>query len=81
MSEFWFKPRRYGYGATPTAWQGWAVVAVYVAALWGTAATLITSGHPRVALFLLAVLAETALLIVLCRRKTDGAWRWRWGKD
>ena len=25
MAEYWFKPKRYGYGATPVTWQGWAV--------------------------------------------------------
>jgi len=25
MAEYWFKPKRYGYGATPATWQGWAV--------------------------------------------------------
>ena len=81
MTAFWFKPRRYGYGATPTTWQGWAVVAAYIGAAWGTKAALITPEHPRIALFLVAVAAETALLIIVCRRKTEGAWRWRWGKD
>ena len=25
MTHYWFKPKRYGYGATPMTWQGWAV--------------------------------------------------------
>jgi hypothetical protein len=35
MTEYWFRPKQYGYGATPTTWQGWALtlgtVAVMVA--------------------------------------------------
>ena len=35
----WFKPKTYGYGATPVTWQGWAIVAGFVAAVvllaWG----------------------------------------------
>ena len=81
VSGFWFKPRRYGYGATPTTWQGWALVAAYVVALWVTAMALIAPNHPRVALFLVATLAETALFLLVCRRKTEGAWHWRWGKE
>ena len=25
MNAYWFKPRQYGYGVTPTTWEGWAV--------------------------------------------------------
>ena len=25
MTAYWFKPKRYGYGATPITWEGWAV--------------------------------------------------------
>ena len=42
---------------------------------------LITPNRPRLALFLVATLAETALLLLVCRRKTEGSWRWRWGKE
>ena len=24
MTRYWFKPKRYGYGATPVTWEGWA---------------------------------------------------------
>lgn len=81
MGEYWFKPRRYGYGATPTSWQGWAVVAAFVLVLLGTAKVLITDAHPHPGLFIVAVLAEVAGLILVCRAKTDGAWRWRWGGE
>lgn len=69
----WFVPRRYGYGATPVRWQGWAVVAAL-------AILLIALFRWRVAWpvrVLLAMLAASAVL--LAWRKTDGQWRWRWG--
>ena len=81
MSDHWFKPRRYGFGATPSTWQGWLVIAVFVVAMVGTSAALMGPPQPRVGLFILAVLAETLALVEFCRRKTDGDWRWRWGKD
>ena len=31
MAEYWFKPRAYGYGATPSNWKGWAAIACYLA--------------------------------------------------
>ncbi len=26
MTRYWFRPKRYGYGATPVAWEGWALI-------------------------------------------------------
>lgn len=31
----WFRAKRYGWGWRPVTWQGWAVVAVWVAAFSG----------------------------------------------
>jgi hypothetical protein len=27
------------------------------------------------------VLASTAIVLVVSRRKSDGPWKWRWGQD
>jgi hypothetical protein len=27
----WFRPKTYGYGATPSSWQGWLAVAAFLA--------------------------------------------------
>ena len=35
MTDYWFRPKRYGYGATPVTWQGWAVTIATVAAMVG----------------------------------------------
>jgi hypothetical protein len=33
VTGYWFKRKRYGWGWTPTTWQGWAVVVALVAAV------------------------------------------------
>ena len=33
MSRYWFKPKRYGYGATPATWEGWAFTGLIVAVI------------------------------------------------
>ena len=33
MSKVWFKPKRFGYGATPASWEGWLATALFCAAL------------------------------------------------
>jgi hypothetical protein len=77
MSAYWFRPKRYGYGATPVTWEGWA---------------LTFAGAAVIAVIMITVLTYTALawvfwlgfpvvfaFIEVSRRKTDGEWRWRWG--
>jgi hypothetical protein len=82
VTTYWFKPKRYGYGATPVTWQGWLVTL--------GAAGIIVAGSlllPRVAPTAdwrwLAILAFDVVVIaalwIVSRRKTEGEWRWRWG--
>ena len=33
QQSYWFKPKRFGYGATPTNWKGWAVSFAYLLAI------------------------------------------------
>ena len=33
MKRGWFGPKTYGWGATPTSWEGWLATAVMVVAL------------------------------------------------
>ena len=74
----WFAAKRYGYGAgLPIAWQGWALLAAYIALLAGLGELLMPRQTP---LFLLLVAFATALLLVISARRTDGGWRWRWGE-
>lgn len=81
MHRYWFRPKRYGYGATPVTWEGWAVTLGTVLAM------LVVSHYLRLASQsawpLVATIAfdaaVLAVLVVVSRRKTAGEWRWRWG--
>jgi hypothetical protein len=80
--RYWFRARRYGYGWTPSAWQGWAVVAVWIALFTGLAiaAPVAASGNARLlALTIVAGVAATLALVLVCW-KTGEPPRWRWGK-
>jgi hypothetical protein len=82
MTTYWFRPKRYGYGATPVTWQGWTVVGVAVAAIVADALLLrphhATKPWAWVAFFAIEAVIIAALFIV-SRRKTEGGFRWRWG--
>ncbi len=81
MTTYWFKPKRYGYGATPTTWQGWAVTLGTVAAMVAVSLYLRLSERHNWALAVMFGFDALAIafLFIVSRRKTDGEWRWRWG--
>jgi hypothetical protein len=73
----WFAPKRYGYGATPISWQGWALTLGFAAI-----AILLSVKFAQRPIVLFALLAPlTALFTVVCARTTRGGWRWRWGEE
>jgi hypothetical protein len=81
MTQYWFKPRRYGAGATPVTWQGWATIAAFPVISAVVLLAVFAMLPPVVGFILFAVLVPTAMItfIGFIRKKTDGEWRWRWG--
>lgn len=74
---YWFRPKLFGWGAVPVTWQGWALTFAMVAA-----AIVVTRLAEVRGLELLLPLAPlVAVFSWLCWLKTDGDWRWRWGRD
>ncbi|WP_338467076.1 hypothetical protein RXV95_00520 [Novosphingobium sp. ZN18A2] len=73
----WFAPKRFGMGAgLPIAWQGWAMMALHVAAILG-AARLLHGHQPAQAI---AIVLVGLAPLPLYAAKTRGGWRWRWGR-
>ena len=72
----WFAPKRYGLGAgLPIAWQGWALLAGFIAVV-GVAVWLFGDNNPRA---LAIILPAIAFLLIITAKTTRGGWRWRWG--
>jgi len=82
-SEYWFKPKKHGYGATPSHWKGWV------------ATTAFAVGLPLISLpWLLSLTDDTRLVGIMlwagavlwavwsftrfAKSKTEGEWLWRW---
>lgn len=84
MARYWFRPRKYGYGARPSTWQGWALVAAFVAVIGALSLWLKAVGPPsseRILAHLALVGALTIAVVWVSWKKTDGEWRWRWGGE
>ena len=80
--DAWFAPKRFGYGAgLPIAWQGWALLAGYLALVILPVHYLLPAGGAatRISVFALIALA-TGLLVIVSKHKTRGGWRWRWNE-
>ncbi|MEG3145644.1 hypothetical protein U1839_13360 [Sphingomonas sp. RT2P30] len=71
---YWFAPKRFGYGATPVTWQGWAVTLGFVGTL-----LLALRLLPTLPEKIIVALALIGAMIVISIAKTDGEWRWRSG--
>ena len=82
MARYWFRPRRYGYGATPTTWQGWALtVAVAAIVAISVVAMNLLDDRANFAVWIAwaAIIAAVVVSFVrISRQRTDGEWRWRW---
>jgi hypothetical protein len=83
MDEYWFKQKTHGYGAgLPTCWQGWALLAGFLVGLAvSTLPVFILRNGVGVALHLVALTVLLVPFLLICRAKTEGGWRWRWGRN
>lgn len=85
----WFKPKTHGYGAAPANWKGWAATLAFVVIelllVWVLFfGPILARGEPspgRIIVWALCSVGLTVGFIWLAKAKTDGDWRWRWGKD
>lgn len=76
-NRYWFPARKYGWGwGLPRRWQGWVVLAVYLALL--GAGMVIFKLPAEMLMFIVYVLFLSAMLIAICRVKGEKP-RWRWG--
>lgn len=82
MARYWFRPRRYGYGATPVTWEGWALtVAVAALVAMSVVAMNFLADRANFAVWIAwaAIIAAVVVSFVrISRQRTDGEWRWRW---
>ncbi len=87
QSDYWFRPKRYGYGAEPSNWKGWLASGLYLVVVAAITWPLIIAPslagvEPPVSdviMWGVMLLAVTLAFVWLCRIKSSGVWRWRWG--
>lgn len=83
MRPLWFKTKTYGWGWTPSTWQGWLVIVLYFVINGGAFFFFDASSHSAsdtLRPFFIVVAVSTAALLALCYRYGETP-RWRWGPD
>ena len=88
MPDYWFKPRRYGYGVVPKDWRGWLAVVLLIAidvalTVWLMVLPTVEMTGPTIVEFVGWVASTgliTLIFVAFSRARTDGEWRWRWGE-
>jgi len=75
LNKYWFKPKRWGYGAYPSTWEGWLVTV----ALIGFTIYRSNLAEQNVTRFLLEIVFIVIVFIVIAKQKTQEEWKWRWG--
>lgn len=82
-SNLWFKRRRFGYGWTPSTWEGWAVLGVYLLIVLIPAFILkdahSNSANKEAFFYLGYVLIATGCLLLITYKKGPKP-KWRLGK-
>lgn len=81
--KLWFKRKLYGWGWTPSTWQGWALTAGYILVVLGVT-KIITNRALRgdeVGLFSLPIILGTTIIFIFIIYKKGEKPRWQWGVD
>jgi hypothetical protein len=77
--RYWFPAKRYGWGwGLPRTWEGWLVLAAFVALIVASAWLFPPRAVPGS--YFTCVLVLAALLFVVCWLTGEPP-RWRWGDD
>ena len=84
QQRYWFRPKSFGYGATPVTWEGWlltlgSMVVTGAAILVAILAEVHTwpNRHISQVICLIVVAVTQFATIIVSRLKTSEDWRWR----
>ena len=78
MNKYWFKPKGFGYGATPTTWEGWLVVIIFVLFLFSLSYKL---KEGKILEYIIYLVLGIITMIIITKNKTDGVGKWNWRRN
>lgn len=82
-NPIWFKAKKYGYGWTPSTWQGWLILLFFIVAITGNFFRIqaySTDITDTLISFIPESIVMILLLIYICMLTGEEA-KWRWGDE
>lgn len=81
--KYWFKAKTYGWGWTPSSWQGWLIMIIFCALIAGIVLWADQGPHSASDTFIKAAPALITTLIILLAIAVVKGERphWRWGPN
>ena len=73
LNKYWFKPKRFGYGAYPISWEGWSIIFVFVIYLIIISKIFL---EELVNVYFAFLFIGIVILIYISKIKTKGKWKW-----
>lgn len=73
LNKYWFKPKSFGYGATPITWEGWTVVIIFVEYLFSLSKLL---NESKITSYVIRLILGVIVIIIISKKKTEGDWKW-----
>ncbi|MFH1275947.1 MAG: hypothetical protein ABIH82_02455 [Candidatus Woesearchaeota archaeon] len=77
FNKYWFKPKSFGYGATPCTWEGWLIVVLFVLYIFSLAYFFIPN---NMSYYYWYFGIGIVILIIISKKKTAGDWKWKWNE-
>jgi hypothetical protein len=83
MARYWFRQRKFGYGAMPNTWQGWVVTIISALAVFGVilSGPMIRDNVLRGVWIGLGLAIIVIVTVTITHKKTEGGWCWRNGEN
>ena len=75
LNRYWFKPKKFGYGASACSWEGWFILFLYIVFIFYITFVKII----EIELYLIFLVSSSFMLILVSYFTTQGRWKWRWG--
>lgn len=82
MNKLWFKRKLYGWGWTPSSWEGWSVLGVYLGVIVSIFKDIDKNSHSgsdTLINFVTPLIISTFILILICYSKGEKP-KWQWGE-
>ena len=76
MNKIWFKRKLYGWGWTPTTWEGWLVILLWIIIFVSLVQTMDHEWLKNIIFIIIMI----SILIFICYKKGEKP-KWQWGQD